>query len=277
MDSDVVRCRRERRACYIRLSECGFQDDGEREMADSLEDFIRRVRSDVILPISREEATRLGAVLPILARLAWDTENLQEVVPEFDVGDGTRVDYCLKLRGRNAVFIEVKRTGEPLDPHQEQLLKYAFKHGVELTVLTDGLLWWIYLPLLRGSWEERKVFAVDIRQQPPADAAARFVEFLGRDAVSSGEAVRRAQQLHTSSEKDRQIAEAFPLAWRQLCEEPDELLVEILAAKVESISGHRPDDQLVASFLSRTTQHTAVCLTSAQNRRLLCLDGDTSL
>jgi hypothetical protein len=45
-----------------------------------------------------------------------------------------RVDFSLILNGKSKVFIEVKRVGEELDHHQEQLLNYAFKEGFELSM-----------------------------------------------------------------------------------------------------------------------------------------------
>ena len=47
----------------------------------------------------------------------------------------------------------MKRTGTALTEHQEQLLGYAFREGVPLAALTDGLIWWLYLPTAAGSWE----------------------------------------------------------------------------------------------------------------------------
>src|SRR5260370_34070229 len=126
-------------------------------MPNSLEDLLGRLREDRTLFQSGEEAARQGAVLPILGRLGWDRDNVREVVPEYQIGSG-RVDYCLRLGEKNAMFLEVKRTNEELEKHHEQLLGYAFRDGVRLAVLTNALLWWLYLPLLQGSWEQRKLF-----------------------------------------------------------------------------------------------------------------------
>ena len=74
------------------------------------------------------------------------TFDVSEVVPEHTVGN-RRVDYALRPGSPNAVFIEVKRRGENLDRHQQQLLEYCFQEGVKLAALTNGLTWWLYLPL----------------------------------------------------------------------------------------------------------------------------------
>ena len=161
------------------------------------------------------------------------------------------MDYCLRIGQKETVFIEVKKSNEDLDQHQEQLLKYAFEGGVECAILTNGLLWWLYLPLLKGSWQERKFLAIDIRQQEVDAAAHHFRKFLSRDAIASGTAVSDAKALHASKEKKRQIGDKIAPAWIQLCEEPDELLVELLAEKVESMCGHKPEADYCAAFLRR--------------------------
>lgn len=214
-----------------------------------LESLLIRLREDRAIYLSGEEATCQGVVLPILARLGWDRDNVREVVPQFSVGTG-RVDYCLRIGDRSAVFIEVKRVNEDLDQHQEQLLGYAFRSGVEMAVLTNGLSWWLYLPLLGGSWEQRKFFAIDIQQQNASDAARHFWQFLGRDDVASGRAFQNAREVHVSREKARVIHDTLPNAWNQLCEQPDELLLELFAERVEKLCGHRPDNETLAEFLA---------------------------
>jgi predicted type IV restriction endonuclease len=82
-----------------------------------------------------EQRTKNGVVHPLLACLGWDPSNVQEVDPEYAVGNG-RVDYCLKRSDVAAVFIEVKRLDEPLVKHEEQLLRYAFERSVTLAALT---------------------------------------------------------------------------------------------------------------------------------------------
>ena len=217
-------------------------------MEDNLRALLTRLREDSDLAVSVEEATRQAAVLPILSSLGWDWQNLREVVPEFIVGQG-RVDYCLKQGDRNVAFVEVKRTGEPLEAHQEQLLGYAFREGVKLAVLTDGLAWWLYLPMQAGSWEQRKFFTIDVERQDPETAASHFRQFLQREAVFDGMALASAESVLRGHERSRAIERAMPEAWDQLRTGPDELLVELLSDAVEGLSGHRPDDEDVLSFL----------------------------
>ena len=130
-----------------------------------------------------EQATREMAVNPVIGALGWDTFNPEEVAREYSVRGG-RVDYCLRGQMSNLVLIEVKRSGTELGEHQEQLLRYAFDEGVPLAVLTDGLVWWLYLPMAGGSWEQRRFFRTNLREQHSGDAAAAIYRFLNREGLT---------------------------------------------------------------------------------------------
>ncbi|MEK6711469.1 MAG: type I restriction endonuclease [Nitrospinota bacterium] len=220
-------------------------------MTQMLSELLSRLREDRALFLVSEEATRQGAVLPILSAMGWDTYNIREVVPEFQVGNG-RVDYCLKIGTKNSVFIEVKRTAEDLEKHQKQLLEYAFQIGIEIAILTNGLSWWLYLPLIEGSWEQRKFFVIDIEQQDINGSAQHFTELLSKANIADGTSIKKAREIHTSNAKDRIIDQTIRRAWQQLCEEPDEMLMKVFADKIESICGHRPNEETLANFLSKS-------------------------
>lgn len=209
-------------------------------MNETFEKLLSRLSQDQALLRGVEEATKQGAVLPILSHIGWNFFNLREVSPEFTVGNG-RIDYCLRINQKNVVFLEVKRLTEDLERHEKQLLEYSFTEGVDIAVLTNGLLWWFYLPLVGGNWQQRKFFTIDIKQQPPQVAASHFKEFLGRVAIENGSAIKQAKSVKESGEKNKLINQTIPSAWAQLIEEPDELLIELFADKVESICGYRPD------------------------------------
>ncbi len=228
-------------------------------MPDNLEELLSRLRESQSLFLSSEEATKQGAILPILAKLGWDRDNIQEVIPEYSVGRG-RVDYCLKT-GEQSVFLEVKRANEELERHQEQLLNYAFRQGVKLAILTNGLLWWFYLPLSEGSWEQRKFFTVALQQQEPSSMVKHFKEFLSKEAISTGSAVKDAEKMREGKQKERIIQKSIPKAWKQLCEEPDEMLLELFAEKVESLCGHTPDQQKLAEYVAKTLKSGTATIT----------------
>ena len=217
-------------------------------MNETFQNFLKRLPDDQKLLSGREEVTRQAAVLPILSQLGWDCYDLNQVYPEYGVGEG-RVDYCLSIGSRKAVFVEVKRCGADLEDHERQLLEYSFNDGISLAVLTNGLVWWFYLPLERGDWKERKFFSIDLEKQEPNIIEKHFREFLSKESIENKSALSNARSLKKSKEKTKLLKEAIPIAWNQLIEEPDENLIDLFADKVEALSGHRPAIESITDFL----------------------------
>ncbi len=195
-----------------------------------------------------EAATKQAIILPILASLRWSTWDVEEVCPEYTVRKG-KVDYALKLNGKPKVFLEVKKIGEDLERHQEQLLRYAFAEGIPLAILTNGVSWWFYLPQLQVNWEQRKFYTIDLYNQASQSVAARFEEFLGKQSVLTGRAVKKAQEVYDSQQRQRSIQQTLPEAWRKVVQEPDPRLVELLSEVTEKLCGYRPDQTTVEKFL----------------------------
>ena len=204
--------------------------------------FIREIKSDSRVLSYDEAAVKQAIIMRVLATLGWNPFNINEVKPEYSVA-GRRVDYSLRIQDANKVCLEVKKTVEELDRHQEQLLDYSFKEGVKLAVLTNGMTWWFYLPLQEGSWEQRKFFAIDIIKQEPADIAHRFQSFLSRSNVESGKAIQNAELVYRTRQKDVTLKTYLPKAWNNIVIEPHELLAEMINETLEYI-GQVAEQQL---------------------------------
>jgi predicted type IV restriction endonuclease len=129
---------------------------------DSLKASLVQVASDDAVAGYDEIRTKQAIVQKILHILDWDVFSPREVEPEHSV-EHRRVDYSLNLQGRPRVFIEAKKPAEDLERHEEQLLDYAFREGVELAILTNGITWWFYLPTKPGPWSSRKFVSIDLR------------------------------------------------------------------------------------------------------------------
>ncbi|GAB4041430.1 type I restriction endonuclease [Spirosoma gilvum] len=226
-------------------------------MQADLQSYIETKKITGSLPQQSEEATKQGFILPVFQKLGWNPFDVQEVYPEFSVQNG-RVDYSLRVDNRNKVFVEVKKLGEDLDKHQEQLLQYAFKHGVKLAILTNGTIWWFYLPLHEGSWEQRRFYTIDIQSQASADIAEKLVSFLAKTAVVSGQAVSNAENVYSSRQRKEVIEQTLPRAWRKLLAENDELLTDVVAEAVEKLSGYKPEPTVVIQFLKDISGNTSL-------------------
>ena len=218
-------------------------------MKERLTSCIDSLKCDRRIQEFDEAATKQAVVLRLLSELGWNTFDVDEVTPEYSVRS-QRVDYSLRLEGGNKVFVEVKKISENLEEHQEQLLDYSFREGVKLSVLTNGLTWWFYLPLNEGNWEQRKFYSIDVLQQRSEDVAQRFVDFLSKDSVASGQAIKNAESVYSDMQKTQILKDTVPKAWDKIISEADELLVELLVETTERLCGHRPDPGMVERFLS---------------------------
>lgn len=248
----------------------------------ALNDIIARLRQG---RFPNEQAISQGIILRVLQELGWDTWDTSIVWPEFQTGEG-RSDFALcHPPTKPAAFIEVKQPGKAEDAVR-QALEYAFHTGVPFIVLTDGRTWSFYLPAEQGSYEDRRVYKLDLFERPAAEATEILQRYLQRSRVESGEALETARKEYRSRNRRSQARAAIPEAWRELVEKGDELLVEMLASAVESKAGVRPDDNDVAEFLAnmgktviaeslqkqtpqpiRNTQPAVVALTGGESTR----------
>ncbi|MGB6874027.1 MAG: restriction endonuclease subunit R [Dehalococcoidia bacterium] len=218
-------------------------------MEEELLSLVEQLKSDRRLASFDEAATKQIVLLRILSLLGWDIYNIDEVMPEYSVGS-QRVDYALRHSNANKVFIEVKRVGEDLERHQEQLLNYSFKEGVSLAILTNGMSWRFYLPLHEGSWEQRKFYTVEIYDQKSEDIVSRFLDYLAKENVYSGKYIQNAEAVYKSRQREYLVRDTLPKAWDKLISEPDDLLIELIADATEKLCGYKPDNSVVEHFIS---------------------------
>lgn len=196
-----------------------------------------------------EQAISQGIVLRLLQELGWDTWDTAVVWPEYQTGQG-RADFALcHPPGKPAIFIEVKQPGKAEDAVR-QALEYAFHTGVPFIVLTDGRTWSFYLPAEQGSYEDRRVYKLDLFERPVGEATDTLSRYLARARIESGEALETARKEYRSRSRQSQARAAIPEAWRELVQKGNEDLVELLAGAVELKAGVRPDNNDVAEFLA---------------------------
>ncbi|MDA1348700.1 MAG: hypothetical protein O3A47_07525 [Chloroflexi bacterium] len=200
-----------------------------------------------------EAAVSQGIVLRLLGSLGWAIYNPNVVSPEYAL-EGRRVDFALcHPADKPVVFIEVKQVGKG-DGAERQLFEYAFHKGVPLAILTDGQEWSFFLPAEAGDYGERRVYRLDLVEREVEESISRLERYLMYDAVSSGEALTAARSDYQDVARGRQIRDALPQAWTKLMEEEDDLLLELLADRVESLCGYKPDLDTVARFLTENIQ-----------------------
>lgn len=187
----------------------------------SLLDALDKIRSS--FDPRTEEAVKFRMIAPILGGLGWDPAG-PEVRYEYPVGSG-RVDFALGETGKIATFVEAKASRVDLSRHVEQVVRYAFHEGVAICVLTNGLEWWLYLPMERVQFEDRRFAVLRIKEDPVDELHDDLKRFLSRESVLSGEAHRRARRRFV-------LDKAIPRVWRDMLSGPDDALVELVRNRV---------------------------------------------
>lgn len=215
-------------------------------LAESIADITSRLQQG---RYPNEQAISQGIVLRLLQELGWDVYDTNIIWPEFQTGEG-RADFALcHPPSKPAVFVEVKQPGKAEDGVR-QALEYAFHTGVPFIVLTDGKTWSFYLPAEQGSYEDRRVYKLDLFERTDDEAAEVLAKYLSRTKVESGESLEIARKEYRGRNRRSIARQAIPEAWNELVQKGDELLVDLVASAVESKAGVRPEADDVADFLA---------------------------
>jgi hypothetical protein len=201
---------------------------------------------------ANEAAVSHGILIPVLQALGWDPAEPDQIMPEYSSGRG-RVDFALCTGPqRAAVFIEVKGVGRSLDGDR-QLFEYAFHQGVPLCILTDGREWSFYLPSGQGSYEDRRVYRLQMDERTAGESQEVLTRYLARERVRSGAALEAATADYRDAAAKREAGRTLPKAWLELVSGPEDLLVELLSDQTDAISGYRPSLSEVVAFLRSLT------------------------
>lgn len=218
----------------------------------TIENHIKKVRERLRRGEYTSESTvSQGILLPALHELGWPVFDTSLVAPEYSL-EGRRVDYALcHPANRPSVFVEVKKVGHS-DGADRQLFEYAFHLGVPMAILTDGQEWSFYLPGAQGRYDERRVYKLDLLERDIGEAAKRLEKYLRYEKVCSGEALKLAREDYQNIARDREIETVLPQAWSALLEEPESLLLELLAEKAEDLCGYKPDPDVCSRFVTRS-------------------------
>lgn len=107
----------------------------------------------------------------------------------------------------------------------------------------------LFLPGEQGSYHERCVYKLDLIARTTEECCRIFERYLKYSEVTSGEAISNAKKDYGHASKQRQMENALPQAWLQLIKEQDEILVDLIAEKVETLCGFKPEPDVVRRYL----------------------------
>jgi len=119
-----------------------------------------------------EALTRYVLIDPILRALGWETEDPDQVRPEFPTETGTP-DYALKQGGKPQIMIEAKRLGSDLEEARRKGFQYCFENKVRFYAITDGVIWRVWD--LGAEIGGKELIGLDILKDPPGEAIRKLL------------------------------------------------------------------------------------------------------
>ncbi|MCK4640296.1 MAG: type I restriction enzyme HsdR N-terminal domain-containing protein [Candidatus Marinimicrobia bacterium] len=227
-------------------------------MIERLKAFIEcRAKEINILRSYSEAQTSQALVLPILYNLGWDIYNPVEVFPEYTT-ENKRVDFALQIDDAPKVFVEVKKCGANLREHQSQLIEYAQWSGVPIGILTNGLIWQIFLPMKAVHWQERLVCSLEIENSDPVAFTRKLIALLSKKQIISGEAMQSAETIFRSHRNLNLLKNNLPKAWNKIILESNEVLIRTLAETTKKLCQVMPDENTVRDFLQSNRDYILI-------------------
>lgn len=138
-----------------------------------------------------EANTKVSFIQPILEALGWKVTDPDEVVLEYQVYGGTRLDYALLVDTSPALYLEAKALRASLDDASfiAQTVSYASNDGIRWCVLTNGLIWRIYKSDALAPADQKLLAEADIREATDPFGAARVAStlaYLSKESLASG-------------------------------------------------------------------------------------------
>jgi hypothetical protein len=218
-------------------------------MEKKIVSLINDLKSNKKLSTFDEASTKQAVVLRLLSFLEWDIFNVEEVYPDYSV-NSSNVSYALRIKNTNKVFIEVKRVHSKLDNHQKSLVNLASREGVNLAVLTNGIIWWFYLISTNGSWQRKWFYSIDLIKQKPDTFVPNLMDLLTKTKVAKGQSVKAAKSLF-QRKRQKLAANFLPEAWNQLISQPNKIFVELLSDQTEKLSRYKVDAKSIQKFLDK--------------------------
>lgn len=130
-----------------------------------------------------EALTRYALIDPILRALGWNTEEPEQVRPEFPTETG-KPDYALIWEGNPQIVVEAKSLGKDLEEARKKGFEYCWRNKYRYYVVTDGNIWEI--------WDLKEIGGIQLvslqLSKDDFGGAARKLLALWREAVPQVEA-----------------------------------------------------------------------------------------
>ncbi len=158
-----------------------------------------------------EANTKVSFIQPMLETLGWKVTDPDEVILEYPVYGGTRLDYALMANGKPALYLEAKALRASMDEPNfiAQTVSYASNDGVRWCVLTNGLIYRIYKSDVLAPADQKLLAEADIREATDSYGAARVaatLAYLSKESLISGKLDEWGQRVFVDTAVRRAIS-----------------------------------------------------------------------
>ena len=178
-----------------------------RELIDAIERVRERIKKYENQLKQNEMLTRYVLVDPILRALGWDTENPDQVIPEFQTEVG-RPDYILQWNDIR-IGVEAKKLGagdKIFDDAYRKALPLWQSREIRYYVITDGdrwILWDISKPKTQNP---EPIIHIRLTQQTPGDSARQLLALWRSAMPELKPAPKSVVDIHRYTEEHKQMS-----------------------------------------------------------------------
>ena len=215
---------------------------------DKLIQFLKELQTDKKFRDFDEASIKQAVILKILSLLGWDPFDFNDIQPEYSAKK-QKIDFVLKHNDSPKVFLIVKKGLDNFKSHIETLLDSAEKSDIKIVIYTNGLSWWFFLPSAEGSIDDKRFWAIDTGKEKVDLIARRFNDFISKESITSGNAIKLAEEICDKRKEVMLINEHLPKAWEKVINEPEKYLIDVISGVTKELCGYKPNREKVVEFV----------------------------
>ncbi len=215
---------------------------------DKLAQFLTEIQTDSKFKGLEEASIKQAIILKTLLLLGWDPFDVNEIQPEY-LTKMQKIDYAIRQKDSVKAFLIVKKEIENLKDDIESLLESAKKSDVKIAIFTNGFSWWFFLPSVEGNIDDKRFWSIDTGNEKPDLAAGKLCDFLSKESVTSGKALKLAEEICNKRKEAILINTYLPKAWEKVLAEPEKYLVDVITEVTMELCGYKPKHEKVVEFV----------------------------
>jgi len=215
---------------------------------EKLTQFLKELQTDTKYKDLEEPSIKQAVILKTLLLLGWDPFDVNEIQPEY-ITKMQKIDYAIKQNDSVEAFLIVRKDIENLKTDIESLLQSAEKSDAKIAIFTNGFSWWFFLPAIEGNIDDKRFWSIDTGKEKPELIAERLFNFLSKESVISGNALKLAEEICNKRKEAILINTYLPKAWEKVITEPEKYLVDIISEVTMELCGYKPKQEKVVEFI----------------------------